>query len=120
MVWARIRIGGRTHLHIILNSDLTSQRNSDEILRDSMLCLILQPLDNARLYTNLLVKNFIESETIPLMGWIACSTDLIPIERVWDTLGRHIAARSRFPVTGRIVRIGLRQEWNSNYSPKSH
>lgn len=120
MVWAGISIGGRTDLHIIRNGNLTAQRYADEILRphvvpyaaaigDSFLLMH----DNARPHTARLVENFLEAETIQRMEWPACSPDLNPIEHVWDTLGRRVAARPRPPFTVQDLEIALLQEWST-------
>ncbi|GFX84974.1 transposable element Tcb2 transposase [Trichonephila clavipes] len=55
----------------------------------------------------------LEAETIQRMEWPACSSDLNPIEHVWDMLGRRIAARPRPPATVRDLEIALLEEWNS-------
>ncbi|GFW45282.1 transposable element Tcb2 transposase [Trichonephila clavipes] len=49
--------------------------------------------DNARPHRTLAVEELLESEDITRMDWPAYSPDLNPIEHVWDTLGRRIAAR---------------------------
>ncbi|GFW14941.1 hypothetical protein TNCV_4659021 [Trichonephila clavipes] len=43
--------------------------------------------DNVRPYRARLVENMLESETIQRMELPACSSDLNPIEHVWDILG---------------------------------
>ncbi|GFU13436.1 DUF4817 domain-containing protein [Trichonephila clavipes] len=45
------------------------------------------------------------------MDWPARSTDLNPIEHVWDFLGRRLAARTLPPVTIRELRLALQDEW---------
>ncbi|GFT95572.1 transposable element Tcb2 transposase [Trichonephila clavipes] len=45
------------------------------------------------------------------MDWPARSSDLNPIEHVWDFLGRRLAARTLPPVTIRELRLALQDEW---------
>ncbi|GFY32458.1 transposable element Tcb2 transposase [Trichonephila clavipes] len=120
MVWGGISIGGRTDLHIIRNGTLTGRRYADEILRPYVIpyavaigdSFVFQD-DNARPHRARLVENMLEAEAIQLMEWPECSSDLNPIEHVWDMLGRRIAARPRPPATVRDLEIALLEEWNS-------
>ncbi|GFW27356.1 transposable element Tcb2 transposase [Trichonephila clavipes] len=120
MVWGGISIGGRTDLHIIRNGTLTGRRYADEILRHLVIpyagaigyFFVFQD-DNARPHRARLVENMLKAETIHRTEWRACSSDLNPIENVWDMLGRRIAARPRPPATVRDLEIALFEEWNS-------
>ncbi|GBN41751.1 hypothetical protein AVEN_129756-1 [Araneus ventricosus] len=67
--------------------------------------------DNARQHRARLVRSYLESETIPQMGWPARSPDLNPIEHVWDMLGRRIPSRSVRPGTLHELQQALLQEW---------
>ncbi|GFW14927.1 transposable element Tcb2 transposase [Trichonephila clavipes] len=53
--------------------------------------------DNARLHRILAVEELLESEDITRMDLSAYFPDLNPIKRVWDALGRRIAARLHHP-----------------------
>ncbi|GFU93098.1 transposable element Tcb1 transposase [Trichonephila clavipes] len=44
-----------------------------------------------------IVDECLQSEGITCMDWPAFSTNLNPIEHVWDMLGRRIAARQPLP-----------------------
>ncbi|GFV58463.1 transposable element Tc1 transposase [Trichonephila clavipes] len=68
--------------------------------------------DNARPHRARLVENMLEAETIHCMEWPACSSDLNPIEHVWDMLRRRIAERPSPPATVRDLEIALLEEWN--------
>ncbi|GFY26986.1 transposable element Tcb2 transposase [Trichonephila clavipes] len=53
--------------------------------------------NNARPHRTLAVEELLESEDITRMDWPEYSSDLNPIEHVWDALGRRIAARLHHP-----------------------
>ncbi|GFV18812.1 DDE_3 domain-containing protein [Trichonephila clavipes] len=53
--------------------------------------------DSARPHLANIVDECLQSEDITRMDWPAYSPDLNPIERVWDMLGRGIAARQPLP-----------------------
>ncbi|GFW55762.1 transposable element Tcb1 transposase [Trichonephila clavipes] len=53
--------------------------------------------DNARPHHANIVDECLQSEDITHMDWSAYSSDLNPIEQVWDMLGRQIAARQLPP-----------------------
>ena len=57
--------------------------------------------------------NFLKAETVQRMEWPACSSELDPIEHIWDTLGRRIDAKTMPPVTVRDLEIVLLLEWKS-------
>ncbi|GBM55119.1 hypothetical protein AVEN_208631-1 [Araneus ventricosus] len=67
--------------------------------------------DNARPHRARLVRSYLESETSLQMAWPARSSDLNPIENVWDMLGRRIAGRSVPPDTLHELQQALLQEW---------
>ncbi|GFU08507.1 DDE_3 domain-containing protein [Trichonephila clavipes] len=105
---------GRNDLNVIPNSNLTAQRYADKILRphavpyakaigDSFFLM----LNNSRLHTTRHGENFLEVETIQYMVWPAYPPDVNTIENVRDTLGRHVIARPRPPVTVQDLEITL-------------
>ncbi|GFV46422.1 transposable element Tcb1 transposase [Trichonephila clavipes] len=53
--------------------------------------------DNARPHRASIVDKGLKSKGITRMDWPTYSQDLNPIEHVWDTLGRQIAARQPPP-----------------------
>ncbi|GFV49460.1 transposable element Tcb2 transposase [Trichonephila clavipes] len=67
--------------------------------------------DNAPCHRTVAAEQLLESEDIERMDWPARSPDLNPIEKVWDFLGRRLAARSLPPVTIRELRLALKDEW---------
>ncbi|GFX27344.1 transposable element Tc1 transposase [Trichonephila clavipes] len=67
--------------------------------------------DNARPHRTLAVEELLESEDITRMDWTAYSSDLNPIEHVWDALGRRIAARLHHLENTQQLKQMLIEEW---------
>ncbi|GFV79960.1 transposable element Tcb2 transposase [Trichonephila clavipes] len=90
---------GRTDLHFFDPGSVTAQKYRDEVL-DPYVHLFRGAIgpdfifmdDNAPCQRAVLIDDFLETENIQRMSWPANSPDLNPIERVWDMLGRQIAA----------------------------
>ncbi|GFV56957.1 transposable element Tcb2 transposase [Trichonephila clavipes] len=59
-----------------------------------------------------LVKDFLFEEGIVRMEWPACSPDMIPIEHVWDALGRRVAGHQPPPQTLQELERALLEEWD--------
>ncbi|GFX60931.1 transposable element Tcb1 transposase [Trichonephila clavipes] len=103
LVWGRIILSSRTELHV------QSVKMTGHIYRDIFLeqhvCLFRNAMgaeflfmdDNARPHHAIIVDECLQSEDITRMDWPAYSSDLNPIEHVWDMLGRRIAARHLLP-----------------------
>ncbi|GFX22094.1 transposable element Tcb2 transposase [Trichonephila clavipes] len=101
MVWAGIMMDGRTDLHFFNTEPVTAQRYRDEVLepyvhlfRGAVGPDFIFMDDNAPYHRAVLIDDFLETENIQRMSWLANSPDLNPIEHVWDMLGRQIAALS--------------------------
>ncbi|GFT95326.1 transposable element Tc3 transposase [Trichonephila clavipes] len=67
--------------------------------------------DNARHHRANIVDECLQSEDITRMGWPAYSSDVNPIEHVWDMFGRRIAAHQPPRTFLREFRRALRDEW---------
>ncbi|GFW29637.1 transposable element Tc1 transposase [Trichonephila clavipes] len=67
--------------------------------------------DNARSHRTLAVEELLESKDITRMDWPAYSSDLNPIEHVWDALRRRIAARLHHPENTQQLKQMLIEEW---------
>ncbi|GFS82790.1 transposable element Tcb1 transposase [Trichonephila clavipes] len=91
MVWAGIMINGRTRLHVVANGTMTGQRYIAEVL---------------------LPHDCLDSESIQRLVWPARSSDLNPIENVWDTLGRQVAGRNYPPTNKNTLIRALTEEWD--------
>ncbi|GFV18787.1 transposable element Tcb2 transposase [Trichonephila clavipes] len=118
LVWGGIMLGSRTDLHIFDAGSVNGTRYSNEILlpyvrlfRGAMGLQFLFMDGNAPCHRTVAAEQLLESEVIERMDWPARSTDLNPIEHVWDFLGRRLAARTLPPVTIRELRLALQDEW---------
>ncbi|GFY04170.1 DDE_3 domain-containing protein [Trichonephila clavipes] len=67
--------------------------------------------DNARPRHANIVDECLQSEDIPRMDCPAYSSDLNPIEQVWDMLCRRIAAHQPPPTCLLKLRMALLDEW---------
>ncbi|GFU97676.1 hypothetical protein TNCV_4455621 [Trichonephila clavipes] len=65
---------------------------------------------NVRLHTVHLWENFLEARTIQRKEWITYSSDLNPIERVWNKPERRVVIRPRPSVTWRTGRSDFHQK----------
>ncbi|GFV14113.1 transposable element Tcb2 transposase [Trichonephila clavipes] len=117
LLWGGIMLGSRTDLHIFDAGSVNGTRYCNEILpyvclfRGAMGLQFLFMDDNAPCHRTVAAEQLLESEDIERMDWLARSPDLNLIERVWDFLGRRLAARTLPPVTIRELRSALQDEW---------
>lgn len=102
MVLGGMAYGERTQL-VVLSFQyndpwckITARRYVDQVLRPHVVPFFAQhpgyifQQDNARARTAVLTQNFIQANGIHVLDWPALSTDLAPIEHLWDELGRRI------------------------------
>ncbi|GFW39838.1 transposable element Tcb1 transposase [Trichonephila clavipes] len=109
----------RTDLYIIRDGPLTARRYKDEILRPIVVPyaaaigddFILMD-DNCRPHRANLVEDFLFEKGIVRMEWPACSSDMNPIEQVWDALGRRVAGCQPPPKTLQELERALLEEWD--------
>ncbi|GFV53877.1 transposable element Tcb1 transposase [Trichonephila clavipes] len=101
LVWGGIMLGSRTDLHIFDTGSVNGTRYCNEILlpyvglfRGAIGLQFLSMDDNAPCHRTVTAEQLLESEDIERMHWPARSPDLNPIKRVWDFLGRRLAART--------------------------
>ncbi|GFT31993.1 transposable element Tc3 transposase [Trichonephila clavipes] len=74
--------------------------------------------DNALPHWTLAVEELLERENITRMDWPAYFLDLSPIEHMWDSLGRRIAARLHHPENTQQLKQMLIEEWGHSYCKK--
>ncbi|GFU71648.1 transposable element Tcb2 transposase [Trichonephila clavipes] len=116
-VWGSIMLGSRTDLHIFDAGSVNGTRYCNEILlpyvrpfRGAMGLQFLFMDDNAPCHRTVAAEQLLESEDIERMDWPARSSDLNPIEHVWDFLGRRLAARTLPPVMIQELQLALQDE----------
>ncbi|GFV07350.1 transposable element Tc3 transposase [Trichonephila clavipes] len=73
--------------------------------------------DNASCHRAVLIDDFLETENIQSMVWLANSPDLNPFEHVGDMLGRQIVALSHPPRSITEMKRALQEAW-SRLSPQ--
>ncbi|GFX80825.1 transposable element Tcb2 transposase [Trichonephila clavipes] len=119
MVWAGIMINGLTRLHVVANGTMTGQRYIDEVLlphvrlfRGAVGDKFVFMDDNATCHRTLAVEDCLDSEGIQRLVWPARSSDLNPIENVWDALGRQVAGRNYPPTNKNTLIRALTEEWD--------
>ncbi|GFX66182.1 transposable element Tcb1 transposase [Trichonephila clavipes] len=118
LVYGGISIDGCTDLYIIRDGTLTARRYRDEILRPIVVPyaaaigddFILMD-DNCSPHRANLVEDFLFEEGIMRMEWPGCSSDMNPIEHVWDALGRRVAGRQIPPQTLQELERALLEKW---------
>ncbi|GFX68533.1 transposable element Tcb1 transposase [Trichonephila clavipes] len=118
MVWAGITLGYHTGLHIFKRGSVTAVRYRDEVLEPivSLYATAVGPTlvlmdDNARPHRAGIVNDYLESEGIAGMAWPAYSSDLNPIETLWDALGRAVSSSFPPPATLIELETALQEEW---------
>lgn len=118
MVWGGIMINGRTPLHVVAHGTMTGQRYIDEVLvphvrlfRGAVGEKFVFMDDNAPCHRTLAVETCLDTHGIQRMVWPSRSPDLNPIENIWDTLGRRVAARNYPPTSKNTLISALTEEW---------
>ncbi|GFX91586.1 DUF1758 domain-containing protein [Trichonephila clavipes] len=115
MVRAGISLGYHTDLHIFKQGSVTAVRYRDEVLEPivRLYAATVNPTfvlmdDNARPHRADIVDDYLENEG---MAWLAYSSDLNPIENLWDALGRAVSSRFPPPATLIELETALQEEW---------
>ncbi|GFW60216.1 transposable element Tcb2 transposase [Trichonephila clavipes] len=67
--------------------------------------------DNARPHRSDIVYDYLDSEGIACMAWLAYSSDLNLIENLWDALDRAVSLRFPPPATLIELESALQEEW---------
>jgi transposase len=67
--------------------------------------------DNARPHIAQIVNEYLDTVEIHHMIWPARSSDLNPIEHVWDMVGRRVKVRTPAPANLRNLSAAVIQEW---------
>ncbi|GFW96515.1 transposable element Tcb2 transposase [Trichonephila clavipes] len=104
MVWAGILLGGHTYLHGFQVGTQTGVRYRDETLYPYVHPysgtigngFILKD-DNARPHRAVIFAEYLEGLGLDRLEWPARSTDLNPIQHLWDYLGTQVVTLSPPP-----------------------
>ncbi|GFV75765.1 transposable element Tcb2 transposase [Trichonephila clavipes] len=111
-------LNGRTELQIFDRGSVIGDRYCEEVLLSHVRLFrgangrhFIFMDDNARPHRTLAVEELLESEDITQMEWPAYSSDLNPIEHVWDVFGRRIAAPLHHPENTQQLKQNLIEEW---------
>ena len=101
MVWGGILHGVQSPL-IVVPGNLTAVSYRDEILRPVAIPLVQQYQmtflhNNARPHVARVCQDFLAKNNIVPLAWPPYSTDLSPIEHLWDELDRRVRRRRNTP-----------------------
>ena len=119
MVWAGICHDGCTQLKIVQET-LNAVKYRDDIL-DPIVLPFLQHRnfhhvfqhENARCHVARVCQDFLNQNQIRVLPGPALSSDLSPIEHLWDELGRRVRQGQNPPEPLQELRDALVHEWNN-------
>ena len=93
LVWGGIMGGNKTRL-IVINGNVNAKTYINDVLTVEALSFIqfhgpnvTFMHDNARPYSAAITKQFLATNNVNVLDWLASSPDFNPIEQVWDELG---------------------------------
>ena len=114
MGWGGVSQHHRTEL-VVIADNLNAVRYSEDILPHMVSFLQAHPdmtlqHDNANRHTACSVCDFLQDKNVSVLPWPAKSTDVNPIEHVWDLLDRRVRARAIPPRNVRELAGALVEE----------
>ena len=98
MIWGGI-IGRRKTNLIVVQGNLNAQGYINQILQPEAVPFLqrrgsaILMHDNARLRDARICRQFLNRNNVNVLLWPAVSSDMNPIEHIWDYLGRKVRAR---------------------------
>ena len=117
MVWGGISDHYRTPL-VVMEGNVTARRYIDEIVHPVVVPFMAAhrdvhvfQQDNARPHSARLTQDFLEQHEINIMPWPPYSSDLSPIEHLWDQLKSAIAKRQPPPQNLADLVTAVQEEW---------
>ena len=117
MVWGGI-IGRRKTNLIVVRGNLNAQDYINQILQPEAVPFLQRhwPVilmhDNARSHVARICRPFLNRNNVNVLPWPAVSTDMNPIEHIWNYLGRKVRARGNVHNL-RDLENAFIQEWNN-------
>ena len=119
MVWAGISANGKTDL-VIMEGTMTSRRYITDVLEPHVIPYagaigdnFMLMHDNARPHVSAVVRDYLDSESVEVMEWPACSPDLNPIEHLWSHMKRNVYQKMGPNSHFADLRRYLLEEWDS-------
>ena len=118
-VWGCFSFDCKLDLYV-LDGNLTGQKYRDNVLAPRVVphfdnhALTDRPMfmdDNARPHSSRIVQHFLQHEAVQTISWPAMSSDMNPIEHVWDFSGRKINQRNQKCQNIDELRTAILQEW---------
>ena len=118
-VWGCVSFDCKLDLYT-LDGNLTGQKYRDNVLAPRVVphfdnhALADRPMfmdENARPHKARIVQHFLQQEAVQTIPWPAMSSDMNPLEHVWDFIGRKI--NQHIPKCKNIdeLRTAILQEW---------
>ena len=122
MVWAGISYGYRTQL-VVIDGKLNAQKYRDRVLAPHVVPLLQNhgvisvfQQDNARPRVARDNIQFWRNNNIDFIDdWLSKSSDLNPIEHLWDNLDTRVRQRQNPPGNVNELPDALLEEWNKIY-----
>ena len=119
MVWGGKTAHGRTPL-VVVAGNLTGMRYQDGIVQPYVIPFIQAQTnnvtfrqDNARPHVARVVHDYLTQQNVDLLPWPAVSSDLSPIEHVWDEMERRLRHLPNQPVMLAEMGPALIRIWNN-------
>ena len=119
MVWVGISYGYRTQ-SVVIDGNLNAQKYRDRVLAPHVFPLLQNrdvisvfQQDNTRSHVARDNIQFLRNNNIDFIDdWPSKSTDLNPIEHLWDNLDTRVRQRQNLPGDVNELRDALLEEWN--------
>lgn len=117
MLWGAFSASGC--LDIKFTSSRMNSRDYIQVLENSLLpFLAAHPeknwtfqQDNAKIHISRETMGWMETNSIKVMDWPACSPDLNPIENIWGVLVRRVYAEHRQYESLAELKVAILEEW---------
>ena len=114
MVWGGISIDGCTAF-VVIHGNLTAEGYIEQILLHHAYGVgpeFVLMHGNARAHVVRITRAIMREQDIQEMKWPEASSDLNPIEHVWDRLNRSVRGLPLPPQTLQSLELALIEKWN--------